>query len=89
MWRGKLPNIRKQKNSPDLQSDPLDIKPKVPFEEKFSEIKLYERLPLDLVQRNSSLSLDAVQMVEEESFNRNSPSPIGETLEIHEAARCS
>ena len=52
------------------------------FEEKpFPELKLYERLPLDLVQRNSSLSLEAV--VEDEPFS-NSPSPIGETLEIHE-----
>ena len=71
--------------TPELQSENLEVKPKMSFEEKpFPELKLYERLPLDLVQRNSSLSLEAV--VEEESF-RNSPSPIEETLEIHEATR--
>ena len=83
---------KKLKNSPttasEVQSSHLDVKPLVTFEEKpFPEIKLYERLPVDLVQRNENLSLETVQIVEEESFDRNSPSPIGETLEIHETSR--
>ena len=70
------------KSLSEPKTENLDVKPKVSFEEKpFPELKLYERLPLDLVQRNSSLSLEAV--VEDEPFS-NSPSPIGETLEIHE-----
>jgi len=82
-------NIKKIKNSStsEIQSSHLDVKPLVTFEEKFPEIKLYERLPLDLVQRNSSLSLEAVQIVDEDTFHRDSPSPIGETLEIHEGNR--
>ena len=72
----------------ELQSSHLDVKPLVAFEEKhFPEIKLYERLPMDLVQRNENLSLESVQIVGEEPFDRNSPSPIEETLEIHETTR--
>ena len=82
---------KKIKNSSiesEMQPSHHDVKPLVTFEEKpFPEIKLYERLPVDLVQRNENLSLETVQIVEEESFDRNSPSPIGETLEIHETSR--
>lgn len=80
---------KKIKNSTsEVQSSHIDVKPLVNFEEKpFPEIKLYERLPVDLVQRNENLSLESVQIVQEAPFDRNSPSPIGETLEIHETTR--
>ena len=84
----KTKKIKNSISTSEIQSSHLDVKPLVTFEEKpFPEIKLYERLPVDLVQRNANLSLESVQIVEDQPFNRNSPSPIGETLEIHETTR--
>ena len=84
----KSKKIKNSATTQEIQSSHLDVKPLVTFEEKpFPEIKLYERLPVDLVQRNANLSLESVQIVEEEPFDRNSPSPIGESLEIQEATR--
>ena len=86
----KTKKIKNTTSTSEVQSSHIDVKPLVTFEEKpFPEIKLYERLPVDLVQRNENLSLESVQIVEEEPFDRNSPSPIGETLEIHETRRWS
>ena len=69
----------------------VDIKPMLPLEEKpFSDIKLYDRAPLDLAQRNTQqLEIETGQGVERSgSFDRSVDSPLRNNLEIHET-RCA
>jgi len=71
-----------------LIQNQVDIKPMLPLDEKpFSDIKLYDRAPLDLAQRTSQqleIETSGHSAERSASFDRSVDSPLRNNLEIHE-----
>ena len=71
-----------------LIQNQVDIKPMLPLDEKpFSDIKLYDRAPLDLAQRTSQqleIETGGHSAERSASFDRSVDSPLRNNLEIHE-----